>query len=42
MDKKKMIAAIVAVVLAIAGALTQIDFKSAVCNVNAENSQAAK
>lgn len=44
MDKKKLIASIVAVVLTVAGVLTQIDFQAAVCSKgeNAENSQVGK
>jgi len=42
MDKKKLIASIVAVVLTVAAALTQIDFKSQICGVSAANSQSEK
>lgn len=40
MDKKKLIAAIVALVLAGVAAVTQIDFKSSICgNPDAQTSQ---
>lgn len=42
MDKKKTIAAVVAVILGIVATLTQIDFKGQICGVSAENSQGAK